>query len=277
MSGAALKKNKNAPIGIFDSGLGGLTALGRLQQALPQERLIYFGDTARVPYGGRDKETLLRFAKSDIALLRSMDVKAILVACGTVSSVLLEEIRGEYPIPLIGVIESAVEAAAIASRNQKVGIWGTEGSIRSGAYARLLAQKGIETAAVACPKLVPLIEGGKTDPEDPEVRAALREYLAPIRAAGVDTLILGCTHYPLLEKAIRAEAGEALALINSGSESVRRLEAVLAEQDLLGSGAGETRYFVSGDPAEFARNGGAFLGCDLGGKVERCDAGKFEE
>lgn len=272
-----MMEKRNAPIGVFDSGLGGLTALKRLQADLPAEDYIYFGDTARVPYGGRDKETLMQFAQSDIALLRSHGVKAILVACGTVSSVILEEIKGAYDIPLVGVVESAAQAAVRATKSGKIGIWGTAASIRSGSYARRLAELGYEnTVAVACPKLVPLIESGHLSPEDSEARAAVREYLAPVLELGADTLILGCTHYPLLAEVIRAEAGEALALIDSGAESGTTLRAVLEQRDLLRqSGRGTTRYIVSGVAEDFAAQGGRFLGCDLLGKVEQADAEAF--
>ena len=269
--------NKKAPIGVFDSGLGGLTALKALQEQLPNEDYIYFGDTARVPYGGRDKETLSRFAADNIALLRSYDVKAILVACGTISSVLLEGIKEEYPIALVGVIESAATTAASATKNGKIGIWGTAASIGSGAYARRLAALGYEdTVAVPCPKLVPLVEGGRTSAEDPMVRQALEEYLDPILRVGADTLILGCTHYPLLTDAIREIAGEELTLIDSGKESVHTLKAVLEEANLLNDQeVGNTRYIVSGSAEDFARQGGAFLGQDLFGKVEQQDAETF--
>ncbi len=271
--------DKNAPIGVFDSGLGGLTALKRLQKDLPSEDLLYFGDTARVPYGGRDKQTLLHFAKTDIALLQSYGVKAVLVACGTVSSVILEEIKQNYEIPLVGVVESAAEAAAKATHNGTIGIWGTAASIGSGAYAKRLAERGYEnTVAVACPKLVPLIEGGHTAADDAEARAAVREYLAPVLKSGADTLILGCTHYPLLADVIRAEAGEGLTLIDSGAESIATLHTALKERGLLQeSGAGTSRFLVSGDPLEFARGGGRFLNQELFGKVEQADAEAFGE
>ncbi len=272
-----MRMDKNAPIGVFDSGLGGLTALGRLQKELPAEDYVYFGDTARVPYGGRDKETLLSFARGNIALLQSYGVKAILVACGTVSSVLLEEIKSDYEIPLVGVIESAATAAAQATASGRIGIWGTAATIRAGAYAKRLEAMGyFDTVSVACPKLVPLIEGGKTDPCDPEVRAALEEYLAPVLAAKCDTLILGCTHYPLLADAIRAVAGRRLVLINSGRESIVTLRTALEQRNLLrGEGCGETRYLVSGSVAEFERQGGTFLGKDLAGKVVQEDAERY--
>lgn len=262
--------NRNAPIGVFDSGLGGLTALRRLQKELPHENFIYFGDTARVPYGGRDKETLRSFAKSDIALLQSFGVKAILVACGTLSSVLLEEIKGDYAIPLVGVVKSA--AAAAAEKGERIAVWGTAASIGSGAYAREVEALGKKAvAAVACPKLVPLIEGGHTAPDHPETRAALAEYLAPVSEAKAEVLILGCTHYPLLEEAIRAQSD--VLLINSGKESVRALKDALSAADLLKEeGAGSTRYLVSGDVDSFAKQGSAFMGEDLFGKVEQAHA-----
>ena len=268
--------DQNAPIGVFDSGLGGLTALRQLQKDLPAEDYVYFGDTARMPYGGRDKETLMRFAKTDIALLQSYGVKAILVACGTVSSVILEEIKNEYDIPLVGVVESAAVAAAAATCNGKIGIWGTAASIRSGSYAKRLAEMGYsDTTAVPCPKLVPLIEDGKISPEDPAVRQAVQEYLSPVLESGADTLILGCTHYPLLTEVIRGEVGDKLTLIDSGAESGSALRRALEERNLLReSGQGNTCYLVSGKPEEFILRGGRFLGRDLSGKVEQKDAGK---
>lgn len=272
-----MKTERNAPIGVFDSGLGGLTAVRQLQKDLPQERLIYFGDTARVPYGGRDKEELMHFAKTDIALLQSHGVKAVLVACGTVSSVILEEIKNDYEIPVVGVVESAAEAAAKATRNGCIGIWGTAASIGSGAYAKRLAVLGYEnTVAVPCPKLVPLIEGGHTAAEDEEARTAVREYLAPVLESGADTLILGCTHYPLLTEVIRAEAGDRLTLIDSGAESIATLRRALEERGLRReSGEGSARFLVSGDAADFALGGGRFLNQELFGKVEQADAEAF--
>lgn len=264
----------NAPIGVFDSGLGGLTALKQLQLDLPAEDYIYFGDTARVPYGGRDKDTLMTFARGDIALLQSMGVKAILVACGTVSSVLLEEIKNDYDLPLVGVVESAAQAAANATKNGKIGIWGTAASIKSGSYAKALKEMGYaDTVAVACTELVPLIEDGHLNAEDPMARAAVREYLKPVLQNGADTLILGCTHYPLLEAVIRAEVGDAITLVDSGKESGVTLRKVLAEQNLLRTqGEGTTRYLVSGDAQAFAQEGSRFLNKDLFGKVEQADA-----
>lgn len=265
----------NLPIGVFDSGLGGLTALHRLQQDLPHEDFIFFGDTARVPYGGRDRETLRRFAMEDIALLRSHRVKAILVACGTISSTVLEELQKELDFPLIGVVESAADAAASATENRRVGIWATPVSIAAGAYVRRLERRNIKkTLGIPCPKLVPLIEAGHTSRRDEELNAAIDAYLKPIEEFGVDTLILGCTHYPLIKKAIAARAKNPLNLIDSGKESVNALINTLEKKNLLckENRQGQTRYFVSGDPEKFARNGEDFLELSLIGKVEHCRA-----
>lgn len=269
---------KNSPIGVFDSGLGGLTALKQLRQDLPHEDFIYFGDTARLPYGGKEREELLPLACTDIALLQSFGVKAILIACGTVSSVILPAIQNNYDFPLLGVIESAVVAAAKATANRKVGIWATEASIRSGAYEQGLRAQGVETiVAIPCPKLVPLIEGGHTDPFDPKVRQAVDEYLEPILKEGCDTLILGCTHFPLLESAIYARVGKKLHLINVGQESARSLKNVLQERDLLQEGGGNVRYYVSGPKEEFIRMGSRFMKEELEGKVESADAEQFRK
>lgn len=269
---------KNSPIGVFDSGLGGLTALKQLRKDLPFEDFIYFGDTARLPYGGKDREELMALACSDIALLRNFGVKAILIACGTVSSVILPSIREDYEFPLLGVIDSAVDAAAKATSNSKVGIWATEASIRSGAYARGLSEKGVDhVVSIPCPKLVPLIEGGHTDPADPLVQEAVDEYLAPVLSEGCDTLILGCTHFPLLESAISARAGKNLNLINVGKESACLLKQRLEEEDLLQKNGGSIRYYVSGPKEEFIRMGGRFMEEDLEGKVESADAEQFRK
>ena len=266
---------QDLPIGVFDSGLGGLTALSRLQQDLPNEDFIYFGDTARVPYGGRDRETLRTFAQQVIAFLRGQGVKAILVACGTLSSAVLEELQATVDFPLIGVVEGAADAAASATENRKVAIWATPVSIGAGAYVRRLERRNIkDTVGVPCPKLVPLIESGHTSRRDEELNSAIDEYLKPILELGADTLILGCTHYPLIKKAIAARAERPLHLIDSGKESVNNLVDALEKADLLcrKERLGQTRYFVSGDPLEFIRNGEEFLKIDLAGKVEQRSA-----
>ena len=184
------------PIGVFDSGLGGLTAVRELRRLLPGEDIIYFGDTGRVPYGSRSREILVRYARQDVAFLRTFDLKAIVVACGTVSTTALEVLVRENDIPVWGVVEPAAQAAAQATRNGRVGLIGTQATIRSGAYERQIAQENpaIQVLTGACPLFVPLVENGRFRPGDIVAETVAAEYLAPMREAGVDTLVLGCTH-----------------------------------------------------------------------------------
>lgn len=251
------------PIGIFDSGLGGLTAVRRLRALLPGEDLIYLGDTGRVPYGGRSTETLLRYASEDLRFLLAQGVKAVVVACGTVSSVALHTLQGQG-IPVCGVVEPAARMAARLTQNGRVGILGTEAAIRAGAYEaairRLLPEAAL--AQAACPRFVPLIEAGRTDPADPALREAAAEYLAPIRALGADTLVLGCTHYPLAVDAIRAAVGEGVRLVDVAAAAVDELADALGQAGLLSPqpAAGALRCYVSGDAEGFGRAAAAFLG-----------------
>ena len=184
------------PIGVFDSGSGGLTAVREIRSILPFENIIYFGDTSRVPYGGRSAEILLRYARQDVHFLRSFDVKALLVACGTVSTNALPVLAAENDIPVLGVVKPSCAAAAAATRNKRVGLIATAASVRSGAYERCLAALDgtIQVYVKACPLFVPLVENGRFRPGDPVIETVAREYLEPLRATGIDTLILGCTH-----------------------------------------------------------------------------------
>ena len=222
------------PIGVFDSGLGGLTAVRELARLMPEEDLVYFGDTGRVPYGGRSRDILIKYARQDTAFLRSFDPKAIVIACGTVSTTALDVLQRENDIPIFGVVEPAVRAAALASRNHRVGLIGTRASIRSGAYERLLARlhPGAEVTARACPLFVPLVENGRFLPGDIVAETVAAEYLAPIQAAGVDTLILGCTHYPLMRKLIGQIMGEQVILVNPAYETARGLKELLKQKGL---------------------------------------------
>ncbi|MEG2000591.1 MAG: glutamate racemase, partial [Evtepia sp.] len=223
------------PIGVFDSGLGGLTAAGELAHLCPKENLIYFGDTGRVPYGSRSRETILKYARQDVAFLRTFGLKAIVIACGTVSTIAIETLSAENPIPVIGVVEPAGLAAARATKNGKVGLIGTRASTRSGAYERVIAsvRPDIEVTAEACPLLVPLVEGGRIHSGDVVIETVVAEYLEPMKQAGVDTLILGCTHYPLLKKIIGTQMGEQVTLIDTGEECARSVANLLAKQELL--------------------------------------------
>ena len=257
-------------IGVFDSGLGGLTAVSALTAACPNENIIYFGDTGRMPYGGRTPEELLTMARQNTDFLSAFGVKTILVACGTVSSTVLPEVRAQADVPMFGVIDAAVTEALEATKNSRVGVIATEATVRSGAFGSGLRAGGCkEVIEVACPKLVPLIEAGHTAPEDSEVRAALEEYLRPIAEAGADTLILGCTHYPLLEDAIRAVLGD-VYLVSSGAAAARALLKALAERDMLSARKtpGVLRCHTSGDAAAFAETASGLLGRDMAGAVQ---------
>ena len=197
----------NRPIGVFDSGLGGLTAVKALRRLLPGEDLIYFGDTARVPYGGRSRETLLKYARQDIAFLRSFDLKAVLIACGTVTSTSLDTLRKDNDLPVLGVVEPSCREALAATNNKKIGMIATLASARSGAYERTLKglDADVQVVSQPCPLFVPLVENGRFRQGDVVIETVAREYLTPLMEAGVDTLILGCTHYPLAERHHRGD------------------------------------------------------------------------
>ena len=263
------------PIGVFDSGLGGLTAVRELARIMPEEDLIYFGDTGRVPYGSRSRETIIRYAQQDVAFLNSFDPKAIVIACGTVSTTALEVLRRENAVPIFGVVEPAAREAARLTRNGKVGLLGTQATIRSGAYESALAalRPGTEITAQACPLLVPLVENGRYQPGDPVTEQVVAEYLAPLKAAGVDTVMLGCTHYPLLRDIIAGQMGDGVELVDVGAQCARWVEGQLTGRDLRTDreGRGSHRYFVSDTTRDFATRASAFLGEDVTGGVEQID------
>lgn len=254
-------------IGVFDSGMGGLTTVRELERRLPHEDIIYFGDTGRVPYGSRSPETILRYARQDVAFLRTFDLKAIVIACGTVSSIALDQLTQECPMPVIGVVEPAARAAAKASRNGKVGLIGTKGTIASGAYVRALQalRPDVEVTARACPLFVPLVENGRFRKGDPLVELVVAEYLEPFQKAGVDTMILGCTHYPLLMEAIESYMGAGVTLISSGAACVESVAQLLADKELESGKReiGARRYFASDSPESFEELASIFLGEDI--------------
>ena len=267
----------NRSIGVFDSGLGGLTAVKQIMQELPNESIVYFGDTGRVPYGSRSKETIIKYSKSDMSFLLQKDVKIIVVACGTVSSVALPKLRETVPISLIGVVEAAAEAAISATKNNKVGVIGTKGTIKSGAYERYINSKNpkIKTFSKACPLFVPLVENGHFDTMVAEL--VVEEYLTEIKKNGVDTLILGCTHYPLLKNTIARFMGEGVTLIDAGAEVSKLLKRTLKEKDMLAEKptAEQYKYYVSDDIDGFESLGGMFLEQTLSNKVEKIDIEKY--
>ena len=247
----------NRAIGVFDSGLGGLTAVRRLHALMPRENIIYFGDTGRVPYGTRGRDIIIKYARQDVAFLRQFDLKAIIIACNTVSAVALDLLERENNIPIIGTVEPACRRAMTQTLNGKVGVIGTAATIRSGAYERYLhhADGSLQLYTQACPLFVPLVENGRVHRGDVVIETVVEEYLAPLKAAGVDTLILGCTHYPLLEDVIGACMGPEVTLIDSGAEAAN----LASTQFDPGEGPGETRYFVSDDPGAFDQLAALFL------------------
>ncbi len=251
------------PIGVFDSGMGGLTAVRQLQVMLPGEDIVYFGDTGRVPYGTRSPETIRQYAEQDIRFLLSQDVKFLLAACGTVSSTLPKSYTEALPVPYVGVVGAAVAAAAAATKNGRIGVIATPASIRSRSYETRIRDilPDAEIFTRSCPMFVPLVENGYVGPNDPITTAIAHEYLDEIRAKGVDTLILGCTHYPLIAHIIAQVMGPDVTLIDSGREAALKTRDMLTRMNLLSdAGQGTTRYFMSDSPESFSSAVRLFIG-----------------
>ena len=223
---------KEAPIGVFDSGIGGLTVAREIMRNLPSEKIVYFGDTARLPYGNKSKETIIRFSRQIIRFLIGQDVKAIVVACNTASAFALDTMKKEFDIPIIGVIEAGAEVAASVTQNHRIGVIGTLGTIGSGIHAEYLKKLDprIEVVGKACPLFVPLAEEGWLN--DPLTEAVAHRYLDGLKEKDIDTLILGCTHYPLLEEAVRSLVPE-LSVISSSEAAARSLKAGLEAEAAL--------------------------------------------
>ena len=251
------------PIGVFDSGFGGLTAVRRLRDLMPSENIIYFGDTSRVPYGNRSRDTILKYARQDTRFLRSFDLKAIVIACGTVSSNCLETLQEESDIPITGVVEPAVHRAAALTRNKRVGVAATRATVASGAFARALAALDGDVTVFShpCPLFVPLVEEGRCRPEDPVIRLVAEEYLLPLREQGVDTLVLGCTH--------------SVALVDSGAAGAAALQALLAVREALAEGSGGVRCYTSDRAADFQRLASLFLGEDSAIQAQQIDITRY--
>ena len=247
-------------IGIFDSGLGGLTALKELRELCPKCDIVYFGDTGRVPYGTRSREILLRYSDEDIKLLLSKGAGRILAACGTVSSVALPVIENDYPVKVTGVVKPAALEAVNATKNKRIGVIGTGATISSKAFSREIASLDpeIEVIEVACPLFVPLVENGFIREDCAITALTVEEYLTPIKKFGADTLILGCTHFPIIAKHIGAFLGESVTLINSGSAAAKEL----ARENSATTGSGKCDIYVSDSPATFECVAKIFLDTD---------------
>jgi glutamate racemase len=250
------------PIGVFDSGIGGLTVVRELLHQLPHESLIYFGDTARVPYGNKSPETVRRYAREILSFLVERGVKMVVVACNTASAHALDELMRVSPVPVVGVIEPGAEAAALASRGGRIGVIGTAGTIASGAYERAIRAHAGAAAVVAqaCPLFVPLVEEGWLD--HPATRLVARTYLANLEAHDIDTLVLGCTHYPLLKPLLADVLGPSITLIDSAEQTARAVARQLAHSTLHAprTAAAHVHFVVSDAPETFQRVGKRFLG-----------------
>ncbi|MEP6991010.1 MAG: glutamate racemase [bacterium] len=253
-------RDRNAPIGVFDSGLGGLTVAHAIMRQLPGESLVYFGDTARVPYGPKSPETVRRYSHEIAAFLIDEGVKAIVVACNTATAHALPMLESELDVPVIGVVGPGARAAVRATTTGHIGVIGTAGTIKSGAYVRAIHAESPDAnvTALPCPLFVPLVEEGWTDSEATRLIAA--EYLAPLRQQ-VDTLVLGCTHYPLLKRVIGETIGRPVRLIDSAEETAADTRRLLEEHDLLSPAASGTyRFIASDDPQQFLALGQRFFG-----------------
>ncbi|MCF0146271.1 MAG: glutamate racemase [Eubacterium sp.] len=243
--------DKNAPVGVFDSGLGGLTVVREIMRNLPDESLVYFGDTARVPYGNKSKDTIIRYSGQIIRFLQEQNVKAIVVACNTASALALDTVEKEIDLPILGVVRPGAGMAIRTTRNKRIGVIATEGTIRSGLYHELICAEDPEISVFekACPLFVPLVEEGWN--KDPVTEEVARRYLKELLENDIDTLIMGCTHYPLLRTLLKRVVGEKVTLVNPAYETAQALKQLLEKRNLfhepvsVGEEAGRYRYFAS--------------------------------
>lgn len=259
------------PVGIFDSGIGGLTVVKEVMKIIPNEDIIYFGDTARVPYGNKSPETVTKFAFQDTRFLISEGVKAIAIACNTASSVALEALQEKYNIPIIGVISPGAHAAVNVTKTGRIGLIGTEGTIGSRAYERAIKKMlpEAEIFGYPCPLFVPIVEEGWANSKVAYMVA--EEYLAPLKKAEIDTLIMGCTHYPLLKKVVGDIMGDKVTLINPAEETAMSLKSILEENNLEnGREISHYKYYVSDNADKFSKVGGNFLNSEMS-NIEKID------
>lgn len=255
-------QKEQLPIGVFDSGVGGLTVVKEIRSQLPHEDVIYFGDTARVPYGEKSKETIIRYSIENSLFLMEKNIKMLVVACNTASSCAIDRLQRIFKIPVVGVIQPGIEAVISLTKNQKIAILGTKGTIRSGVYQdeikRLLPKS--EIFPIACPLLAPLVEEKLID--HPAAKLLVEEYLSPLKKQSIDTLLLACTHYPLLKRVIQSQIGESVNVIDSAGHCVKKMKEILTSHSLINSKATPAicKYFVSDDPKKFKEIGVEFLG-----------------
>jgi glutamate racemase len=259
--------DKNAPVGVFDSGVGGLTVAREIMRNLPSEKIVYFGDTARVPYGSKSKDTVIRYSSQIVHFLREQNVKAIVIACNTASAFALEAVQDKLDIPVIGVIEAGARVAAEETNNKRVGVIGTVGTVGSGIHESYLKRLDPEITVIgkACPLFVPLVEEGWL--HDPVTVEVASRYLQELKDEQVDTLILGCTHYPLIRSTIQEVMGEKVRLVNPAYETALELKSLLTKMDLLSSGEQQAefpyRFYVSDLADEFKEFANSILPYDV--------------
>jgi glutamate racemase len=267
------RKIQNKPIGIFDSGVGGLTVLKEVLKQLPNENIIYFGDTARVPYGSKSVETIKKFAMQDSSFLKSMDVKMIVVACNTVSSNAMNLLRENFDIPFVDVLLPNAMYASQVTRKKRIGVIGTPATIESGAYSKIIKKfnKSHKVFSLATPLLVPLAEEGLVENKATEI--ILRDYLKKLIKKDIDTLILGCTHYPLFERKIREISGDNVQVVNSARQTARTVKSMLEDLGMLNSDnkKGDIRFFLSDIPRNFRKIAQRFLKQNIAGEVSKID------
>ena len=260
-------RKRNAPVGVFDSGVGGLTVAREIMRQIPEERLIYFGDTARLPYGSKSKDTIVRYSRQVVRFLRTKDVKAIVIACNTASAYALETIQAETDIPVIGVINAGARTAVSATRNGRIGVIGTKATIRNNAYGKAIrgVRPEVRVFGNACPLFVPLVENGHFSEKDPIARAAAEYYLTTLKRERIDTLILGCTHYPLLHGLISAFFDYQVTLVDPGRETARAVQTYLTVHGLLNGQTqpGSHRYYMTDSAEDFCEVASVFLSCDI--------------
>ena len=262
-------KNRNAYIGVFDSGAGGLTVVKHIMEMMPDENILYFGDTAHLPYGTKSEKQIKEFATNDVAFLNGFDLKSLVIACNTADSVARETLIKEFDLPIYGVIDPAAKKAAAISQSGRIGIMATTATVRSDAYAKRIRhyRKDAEVYSLACPLLVPLVENRRYKKEDIVVSTILKEYLDQLTAHDVDTIVLGCTHYPLLIDAVRSIVPQ-LNIVSSSEECVTALKKSLeATRQISDTPGSQRRFYVSDDAAAFRENAEVFLDEKLGSEV----------
>ena len=267
-----IKIERNRPIGVFDSGLGGLTVVKELLRQLPRENVVYFGDTARVPYGTKSREAIIRFSQENVTILKQYRVKMVVVACNTSSSFALPTLHRSFTdLPILGVIGPGARKAGEVTRNKRVGVIATAATINSGEYVKSIKalDRSIQVFVQKCPLFVPLVEEGWTEKEVSVKIAA--EYLKPLKKARVDTLILGCTHYPLLKEVLRKVMGKDVRLVDSAQAVVEDVKELLSTTNAAREGAASAsrRFLVSDEPRHFHRLAKQFLGFEIK-NVKRC-------